>query len=154
MRNSYPYLEFMRIARECRNILIADTLHTNSPDLYDALYSDCRSQIFQIKIELYEIKWLELHWDKINETINSTECSFTEKKELVAMYAKWYKDFVIHWKYTDFDTTIFEDRMNILKALISVNSEWEQEIKRVKVSFERSKKILNDKIKAIESEEK
>ena len=60
MRNSYPYLEFMRIARECRNILIADTLHTNSPDLYDALYSDCRSQIFQIKIELYEIKWLEL----------------------------------------------------------------------------------------------
>ena len=50
--SDYPYLEFIRIAKECRNILIDDTLSSNSPDLYDALYSDSKGQIYQIKLEL------------------------------------------------------------------------------------------------------
>lgn len=40
--------------------------------------------------------------------------------------------------------------MDILKSLISVNNEWEQNLKRMKVSFEKSEKILNEKIKALE----
>ena len=71
---------------------------------------------------------------------------------MISMFAKWYRDFVSNWNYTEFDAVIFEERMNILKALISVNSEWEINLKRMKVSFEQSKKILNEKIKAIETE--
>lgn len=153
MISDYPYLEFIRIAKECRTILINDTLSSNSPDLYDALYSNSQSQIYQIKLELYEIKWIELHWKKINETIESRDCSSVERKEFISMFAKWYRDFVSNWNYTEFDAVIFEERMNILKALISVNSEWEINLKRMKVSFERSKKLLNERIKAFETEE-
>lgn len=150
MNSDYPYLEFIRIAKECRDILIEDTLSSNSPDLYDALYSNSQSQIHQTKLELYEIKWIELHWRKINETIENSDCSPSERKELISMFAKWYRDFVSNWNYTEFDTVIFEERMNILKALISVNNEWESNLKRMKVSFEQSKKILNEKIKSLE----
>lgn len=153
MSSDYPYLEFIRIAKECRNILIDDTLSSNSPDLYDALYSDSKGQIYQIKLELYEIKWIEMHWKKVNEAIENKVCSLSEKKEMISMFAKWYRDFVGNWNYTEFDAVIFEERMNILKALISVNSEWEQNLKKMKVSFEQNKKILNEKIKAIEMEE-
>lgn len=152
MISDYPYLEFIRIAKECRSILINDTLSSNSPDLYDALYSNSQSQIYQIKLELYEIKWIELHWKKINETIENRDCSLVERKELISMFAKWYREFVSNWNYTEFDAVIFEQRMNILKALISVNSEWEVNLKRMKVSFEQSKKLLNEKIKAFEKE--
>lgn len=150
MNSDYPYLEFIRIAKECRDILIEDTLSSNSPDLYDALYSNSQSQIHQTKLELYEIKWIELHWRKINETIENSDCSSSERKELISMFAKWYRDFVSNWNYTEFDTVIFEERMNILKALISVNNEWDSNLKRMKVSFEQSKKILNEKIKSLE----
>lgn len=153
MISDYSYLEFIRIAKECRTILIEDTLSSNSPDLYDALYSSFKSRIYEVKLELYEIKWIELHWKKINEAIENRDCSVMEKKELVSMFAKWYRDFVSNWNYTEFDVAIFEERMNILKALISVNSEWEINLKRMKVSFEQSKKLLNEKIKAVETEE-
>lgn len=152
MASDYPYLEFIRIAKECRDTLIADTLEINSPDLYDALYSNSKSQIYQTKLELYEIKWIELHWEKINETIENRDCSLKEKKELISLFAKWYRDFVSNWNYTEFDTIIFEERMNILKTLISVNNEWDQNLKRMRVTFEQSRKILNEKIKTLEKE--
>lgn len=153
MNSDFPYLKFLDISRECRNTMIADTLNNNSPDLYDALYSNVNGEIHEIKLELYELKWIEMHWKKINYFIDKRECSIAEKKELVSMFAKWYKDFVSNWNYTEFDTIIFGEKMNILRALISVNSEWEQNIKRMKVSFELSKKILNEKIKKLEMEE-
>lgn len=153
MSSDYPYLEFIKIAKECRIVLIEDTLSSNSPDLFDALYSNSQSQIHHIKLELYEIKWIELHWKKISEAIENRVCTPTERKELISMFAKWYRDFVSNWNYTEFDTVIFEERMNVLKALISVNSEWERNLKRMKVSFEQSKKILNEKIKTLEVEE-
>ena len=153
MISDYPYLEFIRIAKECRSILINDTLNTNSPDLYGALYSNSQSQIYQIKLELYEIKWIELHWKKINETIENRDCSLVERKKLISMFAKWYKEFVSNWNYTEFDAVIFEERMNILKALISVNSDLEDNLNRMKVSFEQHEKLLKKKIKEFETEE-
>lgn len=153
MKSDYPYLEFIRIAKECREILIEDVIKTNSPDLYDALYSNVNNIIYETKLELYEIKWIELHWRKINEAIETRDCTLSEKKEMISMFAKWYKDYVSNWNYTEFEAVIFEERMNILKALISVNNEWEKDLKRMKVSFEKSRKRLNEKIKLLEKEE-
>lgn len=153
MKSDYPYIECIRIAKECRDVLVEDTLESNSPDLYDSLYSDANSEVHKIKLELYEIKWIELHWKKISESIASIECSLAEKKELISMFAKWYRDYVSNWNYTEFDAVIFEERMNILKSLISVNNKWEQNLKRMKVSFEQNRKILNEKIKILEMEE-
>lgn len=152
MKNDYPYLELLRIFKECRNTLIEDTLDANSPDLYDALYSSCQNQIYKVKLELYEIKWLELCWKKITETIENKNCSLSERKEYINFFVKWYREFVNHWNYKEFDTIIFEEKINILKALVSVNNEWESNLKTLKVSFEQSKKILNEKIRLLEME--
>ena len=82
MKKDYIYLESMRIVKECRDVLIEDTLKSNSLELYDFLYSDSNSEIYKTKLELYELKWLELHWNKINEIIEKKECLAAEKKNL------------------------------------------------------------------------
>ena len=152
MSNNYPYLEFIRIIRECREILAEDILNESSPSLYDALYSDSESLISQVKLELYELEWIELHWKKINNAIENSIYTLSEKKELISIFAKWYKDFVINWNYTEFDTVICEERISILKNLISVNNEWEKSLKKMEVSFAQSKKVLNEKIKMLKVE--
>ncbi|OKZ76731.1 MAG: hypothetical protein BHV87_02430 [Clostridiales bacterium 36_14] len=145
MNSDYACMEFIKIAKECRDTLVKDTL-CESPDLYDALFSDFQDEIYKIKIELYEIKWLELHWKKISSTLERNETSLQERKEDISAFAKWYEDFVSEWNYTEFDTVIFEERINILKELITVNNKWETNLKNMTVSFKRSKKILTEKI--------
>ncbi len=152
MNVSFPYLKFIKIAQKCRTNMILDTLEGNSPDLYDALYSSSESKICEIKMELYELKWLQSYWKEIEEVINHKELSVKEKKELVSMFSKWYESFVSEWNYTVFDTIIFEERRKILQAMITVNSDWEKNLKRMKVSFDKSIKLLNQKIKELEEE--
>lgn len=152
MKNSFPYLEFINIAKKCRNNMILDTLEGNSPDLYDALYSNSGSKIYEIKMELYELKWIESYWKEIEEVIDKKELSVKEKKESISMFSKWYENFVSAWDYTKFDTVVFEERCKILHALITVNNDWENNLKRIKVSFEKSIKLLNDRIKNFEEE--
>lgn len=132
--------------------MILDTLEGNSPDLYDALYSNSGSKIYEIKMELYELKWIESYWKEIEEVIDKKELSVKEKKESISMFSKWYENFVSAWDYTKFDTVVFEERCKILHALITVNNDWENNLKRIKVSFEKSIKLLNDRIKNFEEE--
>lgn len=156
MNNDYPYLECIRIARECRNVLVKDTLEANSPDLYDALYSNSESQIHRIKLELYEVKWIALHWEKISEIIENRSCSMSEKKKLMSVFAKWHRGFVSNWNYDEFSSDgfesalkdIYEKKINVLAALISIDSKWEQSLKEIKILFKREEKILNKKMQA------
>lgn len=152
MNKNFPYLEFLNIAKECRKNMILDTLEGNSPDLYDALYSNFDSKIYEIKMELYELKWIESYWKEIEGVIERREFSVKEKKELISMFSKWYENFVNAWNYTKFDTVVFEERRKILHALITVNNDWENNLKRMKVSFDKSIKLLNEKIKELEEE--
>lgn len=152
MDKDFPYLKMLDIARECRSYIINDTISNNSPDLYDALYSDINDEIFETKLELYELKWIENHWNIINEFIDERNCSTKEKKELMSMFSDWYNDFISNWNYSDFDKFIFEEKISILKSLLLMNNEWEENIKRMRVSFNHSKKILDEKIKKFEME--
>ena len=153
MKNSYPYLKIIEVIKECRLNLIEDTLSSNSPDLYDALYSNPKKEIYSLKLELYEIQWIEMHWKMTIEIIENVEVALSEKKEWISQSAKWYKNFLKDFNYIEFDVISCEERMNILKALIATNREWENHLKRLKVSFDRDKKILNEKIKEIENME-
>lgn len=152
MNKSFPYLEFLNIAKECRKNMILDTLEGNSPDLYGALYSEFDSEIYEIKMELYELKWIESYWKEIEDVIERKEFSVKEKKELISMFSKWYENFVNAWNYTKFDTVVFEEKRKILRALITVNNDWENNLKRMKVSFDKSIKLLNKKIIELEEE--
>ena len=140
MNKDFPCLEFIKIAKDCRKVLIRDNL-------------DSRKCIYKIKLELYEIEWIELYWEKIIKTIENNSFSSSEKKELTSIFAKWYKDFISNWKYTEFDATIFEERIGILKELISINNKWEDNLKKMNVSFDKNKKSLNKKIEKFKMEE-
>ena len=150
MNKDYPYRLLLKIAEECREELIQDTLTKTSPDLYDALYSNINSKIFPVKMELYELLWLELHWTKLSEAIEQQELTFSEKENIVLLFSEWYLKFISEWQYTTLDSILIKERKKILKALIWTNNEWDKNIKRMKVSFEQSKKELNIKISELE----
>lgn len=150
MNNNFPYLEFLEIAKKKREEIILDTYEENSPDLYDALYSDSHQEISKIKLEYYELKWIESYWKSIEFSIARKGFSDKEKKELISKFSKWYDAFICSWDYTSFDATVFEERRKILKALIAVNKDWKKNIKHMEVLFERDFKMLNKKIQELQ----
>lgn len=150
MKSKFPYIAFMEILEEGREKMVYDTMQSCSPALYDALYSMKDSVIFELKIELYELEWIEYHWKLIIEILNKKKLTDTEKKELLSIFAVWLKDLFRIDDSTVFDVLIIEEKINILKSMISLNSEWEQNIKKMKVSFEKSKRQLDARIKEME----
>jgi hypothetical protein len=148
----FPYFEFLSIIKEQRQLMINDILEGNSPDLYDALYSDIDSKISEIKLELYEIKWLQSYWNKVEDFIDGKEFSIQEKNDIVSKFSKWYEKFLKEWNYSLFDVAAFEERKKILKAMISANDSWDNNLKRMKVSFAKSIKLLEEKIREYEVE--
>lgn len=143
------YLTLRDILKDCRLRIIEDTLEGKSDDLYDALYDNADSEIFNIKLELYELGWIELHWKRITDSIEKKDFTNMEKRNLISAYAKWYEQFVSHWNYSELDVLIIEDRMNILRTIISANDEWDQSLKKMEVSFSQSRKELNTRIKEL-----
>ena len=88
MTKDFPYMKFIEISKECRTKLIDDTLKKGSMDLYDALYSDINTEICNVKLELYELKWIETHWKMITDVVEKKDnISDSEKKELISMFA-------------------------------------------------------------------
>lgn len=151
MASDFPYLCFLKIFQQCREQVIKDVLEGN-PDLYEALYSDINSEIYQVKMEIYELKWIESHWKEIIKILEKKDTSNSEKQELIILFAKWYKKFISQWSYSEYDIRLLEEKIYILKNLVLQNSAWEQNVKKMKVSFEKSNKILSDKIKELEKE--
>ena len=147
MNDDFPYLAFMEVLKKGRSQLVDDTTEGCSEDLYDALYCKPNTDIYSIKMELYELLWIERHWHRL---INRLDEKDSTKKEIISLFANWFKSFVNNWNYSELDILIFEEKMNILRSLISVNNEWEKNIKKMKVSFEQSKKQMKARIKELE----
>lgn len=148
MNSDYPYITFLDIAKECRKQLIKDVIKNESVDLFDALYSDSTSEIFETKMQLYELKWIELHWSMLEDLINNRDMLDKEKNELICFLAKYYGEFIKKWNYSR-----FENKIQILKNIVSINNEWEQNIKQMEVAFKKSKKQLNAKIEKLKNKE-
>lgn len=153
MNNNSPYLVFLDILKKCRSQMIDDILKDNSIDLYDALYSNVNSEIYNIKIELYELEWMKLHWKMIINRIEQKKISIFEKEEWEIMFDKWYQEFVSKWNYSELDIILFENMSQILKTLISLNNGWEGNIKKIEVLFEKNKKLLNAKLQKLKTKE-
>lgn len=142
----------MEILEKGREKMVNDTMQSCSPALYDALYSMKDSEIFELKMELYELEWIEYHWTLVIEKLNKKKLLDTEKRELLSIFAAWLKDLFSLDNSTGFNVLfdvqiMMEEKINILKSIISVNSEWKQNIEKMKVSFERNKRQLNKRIK-------
>ena len=146
MRSKFSYTAFIEILKKGREKLVSDTIYGESPNLYDALYSKKGSEIFETKIKLYELEWIEFHWNLVLEKLNKRDFSDIEKQELLSDFADWLKDLFGANDSTTFDVLIIEEKIDILKTMILLNAEWELNIKKMKVSFEKSKRELNMRV--------
>lgn len=151
MKDKFPYITFMDILKNGREKMINDTKYNCSPTLYDALYSSVNSEIFKSKMELYELEWLEFHWREIVNIIEQKNFNEIQKRDLLSIFASWLSDFIDNQDKLIINILIIEEKINILKSIISLNSEWEQNLKKMKVSFEKSRRQLNMKIKQTET---
>ncbi|PTL28976.1 hypothetical protein C7122_03720 [Lachnospiraceae bacterium oral taxon 096] len=150
MNSSFPYLEFMNIAKECRSVLINDILSDNASELYDALYDGInRKVLFETKLQLQELMWLELHWKNIEDKINSYSFSERERKRCLSMFIQWYGAFLKKWGYEEFEINFVEERTKILRDIIDVSNNWEEKKKRMSVFFKKGKKEREKKIEEI-----
>lgn len=150
MNSSFPYIEFINLAKECRSILINDILSDNASELYDALYDGTnRKVLFETELQLQELMWLELHWKKIEDKINSYSFSERERKRYLSMFIQWYGAFLKKWSYEEFEINVFEERTKILRGIIYTSNNWEEEQKRKSVFFKKRKKELEKKIEEI-----
>ena len=126
----------MEILEKGREKMVNDTMQCCSPALYDALYSMKDSEIFELKMELYELEWIEYHWILVIEKLNKKKLLDTEKRELLSIFAAWLKDLFSLDNSTGFNVLfdvqiMMEEKINILKSIISVNSEWKQNIQKM-----------------------
>ncbi len=70
----------LQISRECRDNLIKDTLNNTNKDLIDILYDNVNSEIFNVRIELYELKWIESHWKMITDVLEHKDITIGKKR--------------------------------------------------------------------------
>lgn len=148
MNKDFPYICFKEILKRGRQELINNVLNEN-PDLYTALYKDLDSSIYTICMELYEVKWLNAHWKAVLTVLEQKNLSSYDRQILISLFAKWYSDFIKQWDYTSFDRNLFDEKMSILRSLMIQNTNWENNLKKVQVSFEKSERILDEKIKEL-----
>ena len=156
MDTQFPYMTFIKVCKTCRNALVADTLqstpedHCALEDLYSALYSEVDSEVFPIKLELYELEWIAKHWKDAAEHIQREDFTVQEKRKILARFAEYFSSFLSHWNYSEFDALIFDEKEKILRAIISTNDSWEQNLKKMELSFTKSKRLLKTKLKEFE----
>ncbi len=148
MYKDFPYICFLKIMKECRQQLVADIKNINA-DLYTALYKNPDEEIYNIQTQVYELKWLSLHWEKILAVLEQKDITKDEKKRLVYIFSEWYKDFIQKWQYSFADGMFFQEKIQMLHELSVRNSNWEENLKKVKVSFEKNKKIYNEKLESL-----
>lgn len=148
MTPDFPYISFLDILEQGRKRLVADVAEGDT-DLYLALYKGDNSRIYGVYVELYELKWLRSHWDAAMQVVEQHRLSAGEKKQLIALFSEWYSELLKQWSYTAMDGNFFTERLTLLQELIVQNSKWEQNLKKMQVSFDKSEKILNDKLKEL-----
>lgn len=145
-----PYVTQLEILKKGREKMVQDSLGDEAPSLIDALYTTNGTEIHKLKMELYELEWIEFHWNLVIKEINEKIPLEQEKKRLLATFSNWIAELFNEDENTDFDVLIIEDKISILREIVSMNNNWEQSLKRMKVSFEKSKRQLEMKIKNME----
>lgn len=148
MNTDFPYLCFLSILQKGRQRLVDDVLKGN-PDLYSALYKDSHSRAYNDYIDFYELKWINAHWQEILDVLEQKSISIADKKKILSLFSSWYSSFIKQWNFSAFDANFLDERVAILKNLIVQNTNWETNLKRMRVSIAKSEKILNDKMKEI-----
>lgn len=144
-RNLTALNKFISIMSVCRHQLISDVMEEN-PDLYKFLYEDRNKKIVELYKRCYELKWLESHLLECEKILTATDFSIATKRELLRIFLQWYQKFLAEWGYNSTDAIFFRAEIESLENLIDTNQNWENDFKKLQVSFQRETKILEKQI--------
>lgn len=148
-RNLTALKKFISVMSTCRHQLISDVLNGN-PELYDFLYEDRDKKIGELYKRRYELQWLESHLLECEKILSATDFSQATKREFFRIFLQWYQKFLSAWGYSSTDAFFFSAEIESLENLIGTNKNWEDDFKKLRMSFRRETKILNEQIKEAE----
>lgn len=122
----------------------------HNPNLYKALYGRDGQQLFKLRLERYELYWLEHHWISLLDRIEQMGLSGSRKKQAVSTCARYYKEFLTCLEYPEFEITLLEQKRKILDILIAAGESWERDLGDMHVCFMQKKAALQLKIQNLE----
>lgn len=150
-----PELILLSITRDCRKELFNDVLN-DIPHVYDILYSNIDSEIFNTYVELYDLFWIKLHWDKLKEYISCKRIYGIQKGKLLSFFAEWYKKLLkefqdnneaIFCTNVEFIDKFINIKIDVLEREIDFDKRCNKHINSIEISFKKEQKRLKDKIK-------
>ena len=149
MKSGEMYPEYIRLVKSLREEMINQTLDETSTDLYHALYDGVEKTVYKAEIGLFELKWLQKHWDMFVEAIQSADATSSEKEKMFSAAAAAYLEFISKWNYSRLDSIAMAKRMDIFENLIKMDGKWKENLKKLDTLFLRDTNLLEMKIQKI-----
>lgn len=115
-REIFVLKNFVAIMSDCRKQLVEDVLNQNSV-LYNYLLEN-NSDTRRHRKQLYELKWLALHWQKCRDFIDKTDFELATRRELLKIFLLWYWEFLKSWDYKPADATFLPAKIQSFDKLI------------------------------------
>lgn len=145
------------IAKECRQKL-ADDIIGFVPGAYDTLYANKDSAVFYAYMELYDLIWLQTHWQKLLEYVDRDKLTGQHKRDLLSVFADWYNGY--YGKETNKVSLLsgnanclgdlLEKEITIWEGIVDLDKRINERISRVEFEFKKRHKIVTDRIHELE----
>lgn len=129
---------------------MTNAIFTYDSNLYKALYGRDGQQLFRLRMERYELCWLERQWSGLLDRMEQMGLSGSKKKRAVSICAKYYKEFIACSEYPEFEITVLGQKRKILDILIAAGESWEHDLDEMRVCFMQKKAALELKIQKLE----
>lgn len=149
MNNKSKYILSLNILSECRNRMINDVVNVN-PDLYKALHSSGVNEVYEIQLQIYELKWIVYHIEKFDEVLVNKSIPQAVKNDLIKQYLNFLKPL-----FNDYHCVIIKDekflkeKIKILEEVKIFNNYASKHLDDLKVLFMKEEKILEKQINII-----
>ncbi len=140
-REKFALRNFIGIMKSCRRQLVEDVF-CNDYDLYNFLCED-KKHVRILYRQLYELKWLELHWKKCELLIDEKNLPLATRREILKIFLRRYSDFVAGWDYKPTDAVLFKANIESLNTLIITEKQWTEQLNQLKTSFLLETKALD-----------
>ena len=140
------YLFSLRSFQDERCNLIKDSLG-QSTDLYEALYENKNTPLRSIEFDRYELLALKRHWENTVKQIGKMKES--DYYASLKLFVKVYRRYVANIRGTAVDMNLLDANLEGLEQLIVTNRNWEENLKKCRITFLKAEKELEDKIESL-----
>ena len=116
VRNNLVLMNLVNVMKLCRHQLVDDVLNQN-PNLYKYLL-ESNSDTRRHRKKLYELQWLEMHWQECKSRINRTNYELATRRELMKIFLGYYWEFLKSWGYAPSDALFLSSKIQAFDRLI------------------------------------